>query len=63
MAVVVNNPQPVESNNGSGFLIGVILLIVLAVIFLYFGLPYLRGGISSGPQVNVPSNINVHTSK
>ena len=61
MAVVVNNPQPAEAHDsGNGFLIGVILLIVAVVLFFYYGLPMIRSYTS--PQVNVPSNINVHMS-
>jgi hypothetical protein len=60
MATIVNAPQPTSSNNGSGFLLGVILLIAFVVLFFFYGLPYLTSMISPTPQVNVPSNIDVH---
>lgn len=60
MATIVNNPAPVaEGNNGMGFLLGVILLIVMVVLFLLYGLPYLRGSVG-GTQVNVPEKIDVN---
>lgn len=62
MAVVVNNPQPTETNGGgNGFLIGIIILILVVILFFYYGLPMIRS-YTAGPQVNVPSNINVHMS-
>lgn len=62
MTTIVNNPAPVvtpESNGkGSGFLIGVLVLIGFLAIALYFGIPALK---NMGPvQVNVPTpEINV----
>ncbi|HSX08878.1 MAG TPA: hypothetical protein VLF93_01885 [Candidatus Saccharimonadales bacterium] len=62
MAVVVNNPQPTETrDSGSGFLVGIILLILAVVLFFYYGLPMIRSYTS--PQASIPSNINVHVSK
>ncbi|MGH7203700.1 MAG: hypothetical protein ACREHC_04630 [Candidatus Levyibacteriota bacterium] len=68
MATVVNNPQPVQpvqpnNNGGNNFLLGVILIIIVLIAVFYYGLPYLRSGISSAPQVNVPGqvNVDVHT--
>lgn len=64
MATVVNNPQPVESSNNNGFLIGVILLSALVLFVIFYGLPRIGAGFgSSAPQVNVPGTINVHTGK
>jgi len=60
MATIVNTPQPTNSGNGIGFLLGVILLIVFFVLFFFYGLPYLTSMIHPAPQVNVPSNIDVH---
>jgi len=65
MATIVNNPGNAgESNNGSGFLMGVVLLIIVGLLFFYFGLPALR---QATPQqdINVevpqqaPSDVNV----
>jgi hypothetical protein len=62
MATVVNNPQPAASNNGMGFLLGVILIIVFAVLFFFYGLPYLRTAFQGAPgsQLNVPSQVDVN---
>lgn len=63
MATYVNNPQPAASNNGTGFLLGVIVLIIAAVLFFMYGLPLLRGNLGGGTSVNLPSQVNVHTTK
>lgn len=65
MATIVNNPAAGESgSNGSGFLIGVIVLIIAVVVLLFYGLPYLRGSMgSSMPQVNVPGKIDVNVNQ
>ncbi len=68
MATVINNPpaqqsaqQPVESNgNGSGFLVGIILLILFVLALIYYGLPYLNAGMNAGTQVNVPDKVDVN---
>ncbi len=71
MENVVNNPAPAQGNGndgGTGFLIGVIVLIIFVGVLLYFGIPAIR---NMGPlQVNmpapevkviVPENVNVET--
>ena len=62
MATVVNNPQPTTSDNGMGFLLGTILLIVFAVLFFFYALPYLRTTLqgTQAPQVNVPGQVDVN---
>ena len=63
MATVINNPQPIESHsNGVGFLIGIILLAMFVLFLFLYALPAIRNSVA-GPQVNVPSNLNVHVSK
>jgi hypothetical protein len=63
MATVVNTPQPAQtSNNGMGFFLGALILIIAAVIFFIYGIPYLQSAVR-GPQVNVPSDINVNLNK
>ena len=59
MATVVNNPPTTSEGGGYGFLLGVILLIVFAVLFFLYGLPYLTQSFS-GPQVTVPGQIDVN---
>ena len=63
MATTIINPAPSNnsSNNGVGFLIGAIVLIVFAVLFFVYALPYIRGlSANGGVQVNVPKRINVN---
>jgi hypothetical protein len=59
MPVVVNNPQPAESNN-SNFLIGIVLLVVLALLFVFYVLPRMGNTGLGGSQVNVPGKIDVN---
>jgi len=60
MATIVNTPaQPVERDSGTGFLLGIIVLFVLAVLFFLYVWPMI-GRSMSGPQVNVPGKIDVN---
>ncbi|OGG15092.1 hypothetical protein A2773_04340 [Candidatus Gottesmanbacteria bacterium RIFCSPHIGHO2_01_FULL_39_10] len=63
MATVINNPDTAD-NAGIGFLVGVILLIFAAFLFLYIGLPLIRGvGAPSqggGPNISVPEKVDVN---
>lgn len=53
MTTIVNTPAPSESGGGSGFLIGIIILVGFVAVLLYFGIPALK---QMGPvQVNVPA--------
>ncbi len=60
MATIVNNPAPSNSDNGMGFLLGIIILVVIGALFYFFALPYIRQGMSGDVQVNVPKDINVN---
>lgn len=53
-----------DGNSGAGNLLAVVLLIVFAIAFLLYGLPYI-GNAFRGPSVSVPSNIdvNLHNTK
>jgi hypothetical protein len=63
MATIVNNPgTTTDGNGGSGFLLGIVLLIIFAVLFFVYGLPYLTNAMS-GPQVNVPGQIDVNVNQ
>lgn len=61
MATTIVNPASSnnESGNGMGFLLGVIVLIVFAVIVVVYMLPYFKQGFG-GIQVNVPKDVNVN---
>lgn len=57
MTTVVNNPAPRENSSGAGVVILAIVLLILAAIFVYYGIPALRG--MGTPQINVPTQIVV----
>lgn len=63
MATVVNNTPTAtpatNGSNGTGFLLGIILLILFVGALLYYGLPALNRA-SSGPNINVPEQIDVN---
>lgn len=59
MATTIINPASSSNsfdNNGVGFLLGAIVLIIFAVLFFVYAFPHIRGG---GVQVNVPKSIDV----
>ena len=59
---IVNTPPPVapaSENNGMGFLIGAIILIVFGVLFFYFVFPSIRQMMSKGIQINLPSEVSI----
>lgn len=60
MATIINTPSGTTGDNSSAFtfLIGAILLVAMFFLFVYYGLPALRGG-TQAPSVEVPSQINV----
>ena len=69
MATVINNPSSrvVRSDQaaegpGTGFVVGLILLILLAILFFVYGLPALRSSRSlapsSGTSINGTVNVN-----
>ena len=60
MATVINNPSNGESSNGIGTILGIVLLAIIAFLFLFYGLPMLRGQVPTGSQVNIPSKIDVN---
>lgn len=59
--VVVHNHPTENANSGSGFLLGVILLIIFVLFLLYYGLPLIRN--TATPQLNVPSKIDVNVNQ
>jgi hypothetical protein len=44
MATVINNPPSGDSDSGMGSMIGIIALIIVIVLLIFYGLPMLRGG-------------------
>ena len=63
MATTIVNPAPNNNSsgdNGMGFLVGAIALIVFVVLFFVYVLPYIRGLTNGGIQVNVPKSVNVN---
>lgn len=61
MATIVNNPPPENSSMG---LFGILGILLVVIILIYLGIVYILPGLqqtqSSGPQVNVPSKIDVN---
>lgn len=68
MATIVNTtpaPAAQENSNGSGFIVGMIVLLLIVVLIIFYGIPYMGSAFhSAAPQVNVPSkvDVNVHNS-
>jgi hypothetical protein len=60
MTTVVNSPSP-SGDNGSGLLIGILVLVFFGFLFVYYGLPAIRG--MGTPQVNIPSKIDVNVNQ
>jgi F0F1-type ATP synthase assembly protein I len=65
MATTIINPAPAtNSSNDSwiGFLLGAIVLVVFAVIFFVYAVPFIRGlsGSGGGIQVTLPKSVNVN---
>ena len=61
MTTIVNTPAPSsDANGGMGMIIGLIVLIVVAYLFIVFGLPAIRGMQVGTPQINIPSKIDVN---
>lgn len=70
MTTIVNTPAPAteSSGGGSGFLIGVVILVVFVLVLLYFGIPAISrmGPVQLNvptPQVNVPGKIDVNVTQ
>lgn len=69
MATIVNTTAPAQTDNNSGFLLGVILLIGLVIALFYYGGPLIRGlgrsanNATSAPSVTVPDQIDVNVNQ
>lgn len=65
MTTIVNSPNPSNDNNNGGLILGIFVLIVLGLVFFYFGIPALKNlkpvEINvPAPQINVPNEIDVN---
>jgi len=58
MTTVLHNPSAPTTEGSAGFLIGVTLTLILAFLFILYGLPVLRNSYG-----NVPSNVDVSSNK
>lgn len=67
MATTIINPAASNTESegsGVGFLVGIIVLAVLAVIFFVYGLPLLQGAAGNDTtEVNVPKSIDVNVNQ
>ncbi len=69
MTTIVNTPPASnESGGGMGMIVGLIVLIVMAFLFFFYGLPAIRSMGSTqinvpAPQINVPSKIDVNVTQ
>jgi hypothetical protein len=66
MATIVNaTPNSTDRGSGLGFLLGVLLLIIFGVLFVYYLAPGLtRGFMGAGtPSIQVPGKIDVNVNK
>ena len=60
MATIVNNPgTTTDSGSGMGFVLGVLLLLLVAFLFFVYGLPAISRTMST-PQINVPGTVDVN---
>lgn len=66
MATTIINPTPInnsDTDGGTGFLLGAILLIAFGFLFFIFGVPLIRQGLnglsSGGIQINLPKTLDV----
>ena len=62
MATVVTNQPADSSANNAGYFLAFAVIVLLVLAFVFYGLPNLGlgGGASTGPQVNLPSDVNVN---
>lgn len=64
MTTINNVPSNAkESSGGLGMVMGLIIFIVVAYLFVMFGLPALRQVQWGTPQINVPSKIDVNVTQ
>ncbi len=58
---IVNTPgQTGTSESGLGFFLGILLLLVVAFLVIYYGFGGLFRGLSGGTTVEVPKSVDVN---
>ena len=65
MTTIVNSPNPSNDSGNGGLIIGIFVLIILGLVFFYFGIPALKnlGPVEvniPAPQINVPNQVDVN---
>ena len=60
MATVINTPSQGEGNNGLGFFLAIIVLIVFLLWFVFYAIPYLGRSLSGQSPIQIPSKIDVN---
>ncbi|MFZ2200134.1 MAG: hypothetical protein WAV40_05110 [Microgenomates group bacterium] len=67
MTTIVNNPASQSESGGYGFLLGIIAIITLVVIFVFYGVPALRrmgpAQITVPTEIKMPDNVNVNVTQ
>ncbi len=58
MTTIVNTPVSKDPKESMVMIVGLIVLMVMAYMFIVYGLPVLRQ--IGSPQINVPSKIDVN---
>ena len=54
MTTIVNSPSP-SGHNNNGLFIGIFTVIVFSLLFIYFGIPFIRS--LGTPQINIPAPV------
>lgn len=69
MASIVHTDRPVvehyhtdSDSSGTGILVGIVLLAVLAFLFFYFGLPLIQNATQT-PAISVPERVDVNVNQ
>lgn len=60
MATVINNPNGTADGSSMGMVLGIIVALLVIALLVFFAVPALRSGSSSGNSVNVPDKVDVN---
>lgn len=61
MATIINTPRSSEDSGGAGIILGELLALILAGLFVFFGLPALRQNQTPTPADTIDVNVQVPT--